>query len=111
MEARAMTQEFLSERERLFFETVRTMPFVEAEQELRARRQRALQDRLVALVGKRGHDVDRANLLITFINDELHRLGRINRDHKMQLAVRALFGDEGWEQVKVWMHEHSPDAT
>lgn len=94
-----------------FFDVIRSMPFREADEELRRRRHDALQRRLLARIGKDGIEEDRLNILLTRLNDELHRINRINRDFQLQVAIRTLFGDEGWEQVKVWMLQNHPEAA
>jgi hypothetical protein len=94
-----------------FCEAVRTMPFVEADEELRARRHDALLEKAEALERGDGAAAAMADWRINRVKDELHRLNRINRDFQIQLAVRALFGEDGWGQVKVWLCENAPEAT
>lgn len=94
-------------RDELFWEIVQTAPFVEADQMLRQRKYDALDRKMEATDAK--EKVELSNL-ITRINDELHRLNRINRDYQMQVAIRSVFGEDAWELVKVWMAQN-PSAT
>ena len=89
--------------EGLFWEIVQTAPFIEADQMLRQRKYHALSE---LALKKDARSQDEYRNLISRINDELHRLNRINRDHHMQLAIKALFGESAWSDIKVWIEQN-----
>lgn len=97
-------------REALFWEIVRSAPFVEADEMLRLRRQDAMGQRVESMRRRDGIAEAEANLLLRKINDEMHRLNRINRDYEFQVAVMALFGEDAWERVKVWMMQNRAEV-
>jgi len=92
--------------EQMFWEIVRSAPFAEADEMLRLRRQDALQRRIDAMKNRDGIAQEEINLLLEKIKDEMHRLNRINRDYQFQVAVKALYGDDAWEWVKVWLMQN-----
>lgn len=95
-----------NDQEEMFWLIVQTAPYVEADQMLRQRRHDAMQRKIEAADAGEGIEVDKLNLLLTRINDELHRINRINRDFHMQQAIKAVCGAEAWELVKVWLMEN-----
>jgi hypothetical protein len=89
--------------EELFWLIVQTAPFVEARALLRSRRIAALEERLEAIRKKDGIKEAEANLLLTKFNDEMDRINRLDHNVQVRDAVKALFGEDSWERVRVWM--------
>lgn len=94
-----------------FFGVVRSMPFFEADQLLRDRIHDANAARVDAQRRKDGNEQAELEALLSKLKDELHMRNRANRDYQMQTAVKTLFGDEGWAQVKQWLIENSPETA
>lgn len=74
-------------------ELVRTMPFCEAEELLRQRRQEVL-ERLHA--SQQGADTVDLGYVLSALNDEIHILVTKQQRIKVGQAVRDCFGEEGF---------------
>jgi len=76
-----------------FLELVRTMPFSEAEELLRQRRQEVLQRLHACNQGPESIDL---GYVLAAINDEIHLVVQKRNRIKVGQAVRDCFGDEGF---------------
>lgn len=74
-------------------ELVRTMPFCEAEELLRHRRQEVLQRLHACNQGPESMDL---GYVLSAINDEIHLLTQKQQRIKVGQAVRDCFGDDGY---------------
>ncbi|AKJ28787.1 hypothetical protein AAW51_2096 [Caldimonas brevitalea] len=93
----------LNPEEDLFWATVRSMPWVEAEEVLRARRGDTLRRMNAAQRAGNGVELSCLARLTARLNDEIHLVSQRAQRARWSAAVRAVYGDEGWAQVIQWM--------
>ncbi len=78
-----------------FWDTIRTMPVVEAEQMLKEIRADVSLRLVRAREKKSNESVAELCALNTVLNVEIHRIAQINRSAMMTRAIRNLWGEEG----------------
>lgn len=95
----------------IFWARLAEMPYVEAEHELRARRRWALARRLEAQRDGRGDDVNSMDLLITRLNDEVHRICEAQNRANLKRAMREVLDPETYALVMIRLIAMDPRAT
>lgn len=104
-----------------FLRRVRSMPDIEAEAELLARKERsALEYNLIVFERDRldpnGKEARRLGRELVVIGYDNHRLNSVLRNLRRKMdrltwakAVTALYGQEGYEACKTWMAAMDPE--
>lgn len=95
----------------MFWDRVADMPAWEAEQELVRRRERLTveNDEMLAHKGRNGDEfgvrIMANNRQLTMLNERIKYLRNLQAKMHWKDAVRALFGQEAYEQCVVWIEQ------
>lgn len=111
-----MERHLVLRNEQHFFEVIHTTSdLVEAEDMLRRARTAIIAeknelDAEIPSAKKRvaidnGIEINRLNLLLTYITDEIRALNKRQDRIRIKEAIKALFGDEGWGRFAAYTHE------
>ena len=112
-----MTDTMISGEEAIFWDRLQGMPWIEAEQELVLRRERlaaghvrmsekkekALRVGNLSLARHIGREMDAANKTMTVLTERIKFYRKRQESAKWANAVKAIFGQDGFEACRVWM--------
>jgi hypothetical protein len=97
----------------MFFDAIHEMPDVEADYEIRLRRDAVLlENNMLKLEkdrasGREAHEIgvviNRNNFLLSKLNHELHIISQRNSSNAWRRAVKAVCGEEAYVEVVMWI--------